>query len=182
MDKNDIRKTRSNLYYTWEDNKEYKFKTLGWRWNKKIVLEEPADYNGSYRVVRVLDPKVKNSYGHKKVCVQLELSKEKDGWHVDMATVDRKYQGSGLGFKLYKFLLRNMEDFKLMAGRSQSAGATKLWNKLAKTHDIRITAKTSERGRKEFIVIPGDKECVGLGIDLYGEDISNTSVMIAEAV
>ena len=146
MENNCIKK-RVSLGYM-ETEHEKKCKVIGWRWNKKIIMDLSDDKK--YMEIRVLDPKQLGAFKlwqneprdiQKRVVVSLDLSYVRGAWHVDFVQVDSKYRGQKLGIKLYRFLLRNGIINKLRCGDSQSPGGQGLWNKLCKTRDIEVFAK-----------------------------------------
>ena len=104
-----------------------------------------------------------------RIAAVVELSKERDAWHVDMLRVDSRYKGHNLAVKLYRFLMRKM-DITMKAGSSQSAGGRYVWNKLAKTPGVVIYAKKSPYSKVIDFPKAGKRELVGKMFDLYDSD------------
>ena len=101
-----------------------------------------------------------------RIAAKVDLSKDRNAWHVDLLNVDSRYKGNNLAIKLYKFLMKKM-DITLMAGSSQSAGGRYVWNKLVKSPDVTVYAKKSPYSKIIDFPKAGNRELVGKMFDLY---------------
>ena len=125
-----------------------------------------------YRTIWVYDRNVtKKIYSETlfRIAAMVELSKERNTWHVDMLQVDSRYKGQNLAVKLYRFLMRKMA-ITMKAGSSQSAGGRYVWNKLAKAPGVVIYAKKSPYSKVFDFPKTGKRELVGKVFDLYDSD------------
>ena len=132
------------------------------------VEKEKCTFQGAI-VIWVYDRNVtKKIYSETlfRIAAMVELSKERNAWHVDMLQVDSRYKGQNLAVKLYRFLMRKM-DITMKAGSSQSAGGRYVWNKLAKTPGVVIYAKKSPHSKVIDFPKTGKRELVGKMFDLY---------------
>jgi hypothetical protein len=104
-----------------------------------------------------------------RIAAMVELSKERDAWHVDMLRVDSRYKGQNLAVKLYRFLMRKM-GITMKAGSSQSAGGRYVWNKLSKTPGVVVYAKKSPYSKVFDFPKAGRRELGSKMFDLYDSD------------
>jgi len=92
----------------------------------------------------------------------------------------KTYQGRGLGIKLYRFLIKQL-DITLISGKSQSLGGARLWSELYKTPGITVYGfNPSAKDKKDrfFHVEPdeiGNIESLA-GKDVYGIDLNWSSI------
>jgi len=144
-------------------------KLVGRAFGYDIYVEKEKCTSQGAIVIWVYDRNVtKKIYGETRlrIVAAVELSKERNAWHVDMIRVDSRYKGQNLAVKLYRFLMRKM-DITLKAGSSQSAGGRYIWNKLAKTPGVVIYAKKSPHSKVIDFPKTGKRELVGKMFDLY---------------
>jgi len=116
--------------------------------------------------IRCLGGEMETRY---RIAAKVDLSKERNAWHVDMLNVDSRYKGNNLAIKIYKFLMNKM-DITLKAGSSQSAGGRYVWNKLSKTPGVVVYAKKSPYSKVFDFPKSGKRELVGKVFDLYDSD------------
>jgi len=137
------------------------------------IEKEERTYNVVWVYDRNVTKRVRTVYGDMetrfRIVSKVELSKDREAWHVDLLNVDSRYKGNNLAIKIYKFLMKKL-DITLMAGTSQSAGGRYVWNKLNKERDITVYAKKSPYSK--FVDFPksGKNELVSKKFDLYGSD------------
>ena len=107
----------------------------------EVYRADPTEhYDGTS--IEVIDPNVvrgKRQPTYKRV-MEIELAQlySKNAWHVNISRVDKKYQGEGLSFRIYRFLLSKIPGFILQAGTSQSPGGAYIWYKLSQFKDVII--------------------------------------------
>jgi hypothetical protein len=101
-----------------------------------------------------------------RIVANVDLSKERGAWHVDILRVDSRYKGNNLAVKLYTFLLKD-EGITLRGGSSQSAGGRYVWNKLARHKDVTVYAKKSPYSKVIDFPRSGQRELVSKRFDLY---------------
>ena len=144
-------------------------KLVGRAFGYDIYVEKEKCTSQGAIVIWVYDRNVtKKIYGETRlrIVAAVELSKERNAWHVDMIRVDSRYKGQNLAVKLYRFLMRKM-DITMKAGSSQSVGGRYVWNKLAKTPGVVIYAKKSPYSKVIDFPKTGKRELVGKMFDLY---------------
>lgn len=88
--------------------------------------------------VEVVDPTNCNRSGLKRV-MNIQLSKYKNSWHVDLVRVDSKYQGNNIAPKIYAYLIKRL-NIVLKAGKLQSAGGRRIWASLSKIKGVQMYA------------------------------------------
>ena len=165
VDKIDMGKSNSLGYGDMEGD------LLGRRFGFDIYNEQEE---GSYREIWVYDrSKTKRFRGYdgemitrNRIVANVDLSKERGAWHVDILRVDSRYKGNNLAVKLYTFLLKD-EGITLRGGSSQSAGGRYVWNKLARHKDVTVYAKKSPYSKVIDFPRSGQRELVSRRFDLY---------------
>ena len=134
------------------------------------VEKEECTYNVIWVYDRNVTKRVRTIYGDMetryRIAAEVEMSKERGAWHIDMLSVDSRYKGNNLAIKIYKFLMKKM-DITLKAGSSQSAGGRYVWNKLAKTRGVTVYAKKSPYSKVIDFPKAGKRELVSKAFDLY---------------
>ena len=134
------------------------------------VEKEECTYNVIWVYDRNVTKRVRTIYGDMetryRIAAEVEMSKERGAWHIDMLSVDSRYKGNNLAIKIYKFLMKKM-DITLKAGSSQSAGGRYVWNKLAKTRGVMVYAKKSPYSKVIDFPKAGKRELVSKAFDLY---------------
>ena len=113
-----------------------------------------------YMQIEVIDPSIqrgKRNPMYKRV-MEIELSTEsfKKAFHVNCSRMDKKYQGGGLSFRIYRYLLTKIPNLIIQAGNSQSPGGRYIWYKLSQFKDVLVYGKT-KTGRPA-IMIPDDEK------------------------
>ena len=134
------------------------------------VEKEECTYNVIWVYDRNVTKRVRTIYGDMetryRIAAEVEMSKERGAWHIDMLSVDSRYKGNNLAIKIYKFLMKKM-DITLKAGSSQSAGGRYVWNKLAKTRGVMVYAKKSPYSKVIDFPKAGKRELVSNHFNLY---------------
>ena len=144
-------------------------KLVGRAFGYDIYVEKEKCTSQGAIVIWVYDRNVtKKIHGETRlrIAAAVELSKERNAWHVDMIRVDSRYKGQNLAVKLYRFLMRKMV-ITMKAGSSQSAGGRYVWNKLAKTPGVVIYAKKSPYSKVIDFPKAGKRELTSKVFDLY---------------
>ena len=160
-----------NLGYSDLEDMEYIGKIGGYE-----VYRQDYDY-GDYvgTAFDVIDPNVvrgKRQPTYKRV-MEIELAQEySKAWHVNISRVDKKYQGEGLSFRIYRFLLSKIPGFVLQAGTSQSPGGAYILYKLSQFKDVLIYGRT--KAGRPAMMIPNDElremQCYNPSKDAYDSD------------
>jgi len=102
-------------------------------------------------IFALIDPENHTSKGYQTVAeIQLTRSYMNRSWQCSFSRVDSKYQGRGIAFYAYKFIMRL--GYVLEAGHSQSIGSRKLWWKLSKDRNVQMIAK--EKYSREGWIMP----------------------------
>ena len=168
VDKIDMGKSNSLGYGDMEGE------LLGRRFGFDIYNEQEE---GSYREIWVYDrSKTKRFRGYdgemitrNRIVANVDLSKERGAWHVDILRVDSRYKGNNLAVKLYTFLLKD-EGITLRAGSSQSEGGRYVWNKLSRHKDVTVYAKKSSYSKVIDFPRAGKRELFSNRFNLYSDN------------
>jgi hypothetical protein len=131
-----------------------------------------ANDDGDSVTIEVIDPNTVRGVRlptYKRV-MEIELAQlYSKAWHVNISRVDKKYQGKGLSFKIYRFLLSKIPGFILQAGTSQSPGGAYIWYKLSQFKDVIIYGRT--KSGRPAMMIPNDElremQCYNPSKDAY---------------
>ncbi len=111
-----------------------------------------------------------------------------DSYKVLDARITRNYQGQELGYKLYKYIIQEL-NFTLISDVMQSQGAIKLWAKLWKTSGIHVygmreyysTQKHLGKKTKFFEVEPNDFNELEGKYDVYSRQFMDETDYRLEA-
>jgi len=140
----------------WSDLEDMEY--LGKLGGYEVYRADPNEfYDGT--TIEVIDPNVvrgKRQPTYKRV-MEIELAQlyAKNAWHVNISRVDKKYQGQGLSFRIYRFLLNKIPGFILQAGTSQSPGGAYIWYKLSQFKDVLVYGRT--KAGRPAMMIPNDE-------------------------
>ena len=145
MDRNTIGK-RVTLPYVktpWEDM-SYVGKCKGY----EVYLDK---LDAELHIFQLIDPTTESKGGF-KVAAEVQLTRSYMGkaYQCSYSQVDSKYQGQGLAYYAYKFIMR--WGYVLEAGHSQSKGSRKLWWRLSKDRNVQMIAK--EKYSREGWIMP----------------------------
>jgi len=132
-----------------------------------VLIHQASRYQEVFLVDRETD----------RVAVYLLLYKFGNfAYSVEEIKARKTYQGRGLGIKLYRFLIKQL-DITLISGKQQSPGGARLWSELYKTPGITVYGfNPSAKDKKDrfFHVEPdesGNIESLA-GRDVYGLELS----------
>jgi len=82
-----------------------------------------------------------NRQGYQRV-MEIQLTRKKNSYIVDLARIDSKFQGFGIAPRIYKYLLRKL-GIILQAGEMQSPGGRSIWARMASMSGIDMFALDS---------------------------------------
>jgi len=104
-----------------------------------------------------------NRLGYKRI-MEIQLSRKKNSYIVDISRIDSKFQGFGIAPQVYRYLLRKLS-IVLQAGEVQSPGGRSIWARMADMSGINLMALD---GRKNhYDVEADDGELIADGVKLY---------------
>ncbi len=119
----------------------------------KLVLMKNHTYNMELIYLLNNKPPIKiiGKFG-----LSSSIASKDNGYSID-STLATEYQGQGLGYQVYKFIIKNL-GYILIGGTTQSLGASYIWTQLWKTPGIHVygAIKNPEGPNKYFEVEPDE--------------------------
>lgn len=142
-------------------------KFLG-RLSGMLVYVEGDEFDDQLVVTAYRDEPVGSRKKTRQPIAELMLFREHfaNAYHVDLMRVDNRFQGHGIGPKLYRYVLRKLR-IVIQAGSMQSGGGRKIWAKLAEMPGVFVFA-SHRRGRQLFDVeVDENEELTSDQVKLY---------------
>lgn len=136
-------KSLSNMKQLWD----YSAKKIGQLGEFEVRLAKTPYAGGHGQVYIFVAYRGKKAGEKDEIVCFAHFRRYKDKfWQERHTLISPKYQGQGLGYRLYMFLIKSL-NWTLVSDDSHSFGAAKLWQKLVKTAGIKSWVDHPRTGR-----------------------------------